>query len=119
MRILGFVKEWDKFKQGYFTTFRFPRKDKDWQVGELVQIVIHPRSKDRKILGTAEIIEKLPRTISNVFYFTFTPKVLESEAIADGFKSKEDMITWVDKTYKGRQLIKPMNKLTLEWRDRS
>jgi len=51
MRILGVSKKWDKLKnEMLFTTFRFPRKDRDWAVEEVVQLVYKPRSKEREIL---------------------------------------------------------------------
>lgn len=54
MRILGFSKHWAKLDNPEFTTFRFPRKDKDWQIGETVKIVIKPRSKGGgELLGLA------------------------------------------------------------------
>jgi len=58
VRILGFSKKWTKLNQDEFTTFRLPRKDKDWQLEEVVQVVFHPRHKDREVLSIAQIIEK-------------------------------------------------------------
>ena len=31
MRIISFSVMWPKLQQPRFTTFRFPRKDKDWE----------------------------------------------------------------------------------------
>lgn len=105
MRIIGFSKKWDKLKQPEFTTFRFPRKDRDWYVGETVQVYFHPRSKDREFLGIAEIIDKVARL-----------EVSEKEAIADGFQSVADMGSWLIKTYGCTDRVKNgMNKLTLRW----
>ncbi len=56
MRIISFTEMWLKLKSPVFTTFRFPRKDKDWQVGEIVQVYFKNRSPDRKKLGEVEII---------------------------------------------------------------
>ena len=117
MRILGVSKEWDKLKQPFFTTFRFPRKDKDWQVGEGVQIVLHPRSKNRKYLGIAEITNKELLIISTIVYISFCRHVTNDEAVADGFKDIYDMVAWFHKIYPQRSL-EPMNKLTLKWRSR-
>ena len=109
MRILGFSKKWGKLRRGSFTTFRFPRKDKDWFVGEKVRVVFKPRSKDgREELGVAKIVNKELRDLYRV-------GVAEAEAINDGFENIEDMGEWLDKTYGRRWLNEPMNKLTLKW----
>ena len=42
MRILGFSKKWGKLGDTTFTTYRFPRKDKDWQLEEVVQVATQP-----------------------------------------------------------------------------
>ena len=63
MRILGFSRKWDKLKNDTFTTFRFERRDADWTVGEVVQVVYKPRTKGREILGVATIIGKDIRLI--------------------------------------------------------
>lgn len=117
MRILGFSKKWDKLQRPEFTTFRFPRRDKDWQEGEMVQVVIKPRTKERKYLGIAKILEKRERVISTIVYLTFIPQVSEAEAIADGFDSKDDMIIWMRKTHGSRNKLAPINKLTLAWQE--
>jgi len=63
MRILGFSKKWAKLNNKLlFTTFRFPRKDKDWEIEEVVQIVYKPRSKEREPLGIARIIPNPPES---------------------------------------------------------
>ncbi len=117
MRVLGFSQKWPKLKWDEFTTFRFSRKDsdkgRDWKVGEVVQIVYHPRSKDREMLGVAEIIRKEPRTLlAGTFYFPS-----DDEAIADGFDDVIDMAYWFHKQYGDRIYKEPMNKLTLRWRN--
>ncbi len=104
MRILGFSKHWDKLKQSEFTTFRVPRKDKDWQEGEVVQIVYRPRSKEREAMGIAQIISKKPKDFS---------KITHNEALADGFVSIIDMWNWLSKAHKGFMATNPINKLTL------
>ena len=116
MRVLGFSKRWQKLSFSEFSTFRFPRKDKDWSVGEEVQIVYKPRSKEREVLGIAVIISKEPR------YF-FNPKeevpnkqlMGHSEAKRDGFKDYYDMVVWLKQAYGERIYTEPMNKLTLRW----
>ena len=126
MRVLGFSEMWPKLhlelpvaERPLVTTFRFSRKDKDWFVSEFVQVVYRPRSKDRKVLGIAEIVGREPRRI---FEATLgdCPVLTNEEAVADGFDVAWDMIGWLDKTYGIRRLLnEPMNKLTLEWREKA
>ncbi len=106
MRILGFSKKWDKLNGIEFTTFRFPRKDRDWEAGEVVQVVFKPRSKEREILGSARINHKSSVGIMNI---------TEEEAIKDGFLGCRDMEAWMIKTHGESKTWQPMNKLTLRW----
>lgn len=130
MRILGFSKKWGKLNNDIlFTTFRFPRKDKDWEVEEVVQIVYKPRSKGREPLGIARIIRKETRDLTKRFYYytggysptntsdTITP----SEAEDDGFTGMhgggdtEKMRQFFKDTYGYTKCQEPINKLTLYW----
>ncbi len=127
MRILGFSKKWNKLEQDTFTTFRFGRKDKNWQVGEVVQIVYKPRSKEREPLGSAVILNKEPRCMFRLGSKLTEPKVTNDEANEDGFPDGRDqygnrksgyyfMWEWLFDTYGGQRLIdEPMNKLSLKW----
>jgi hypothetical protein len=119
MRILGFTKKWDKLRQDEFTTFRFPRLDRDWYVGEVVQVVYKPRSKAREVLGVARIISKEPRDITGWQQWslpTMHPSVGQEEALADGFSSRDDMFEWLRKAHRGRGIhSNQINKLTLRW----
>ena len=108
MRILGFSKMWQKLDQETFTTFRFPRKDKDWYVGEVVQIVYKPRRKGGgERLSAAEIIDKEQR------YVEAYSDLSNEEARVDGFTCRDDMLNWLQKTYNGRHTYERMNKLIL------
>jgi len=111
MRELGFSVMWLKLNQEQYTTFRFPRKDKDWEVGEIVRVVFHPRSKDRKVLGTAQIMGKQPRTLAPYSPAPVTPE----EALEDGFESLMIMRNWMRKRYGNLKACNPMNKLTILW----
>ena len=117
MRILGFSKRWQKLSNPEFTTFRFPRKDADWEVGEVMQIVYKPRTKGREILGVATIIGRNTRLIPPAAVYVAkvnAPLITHAEVVADGFESVNEMRQWLQKAYgKGRILL--MNKLTLEW----
>ena len=116
MRILGFSKKWDKLKQPEFTTFRFPRKDRDWEVGELVQVVYKPRSKEWEQLGLARIANKEQRNIAPDWGQDDLPMVTNDEAIKDGFANWGEMFDWLAKTHELHRLAtEPMNKLTLRW----
>ena len=107
MRMLGFNKKWDKLQNEKFTTFRFSRKDRDWEIGEQVQVVFKPRSKEREILGKAYI-----ETIE----MKLIQAVTEEEAIEDGFDEWIDMLHWMEIQYGFARLWhEPMNKLTLRW----
>ncbi len=120
MRIISFCKKWEKLEQPEFTTFRFPRKDKDWYVGEVVQVFYRNRSPLREKLGVAEIIEKERRELDS--FFTDgrlisprdIPLTTDEEAIADGFMGREDMATFMERQY-GLDYLSLFNKLTLKW----
>lgn len=123
MRILGFSKKWPKLKQPEFTTFRFRRRDNDWAVGEIVQVVYKPRRKGGgEPLGIAEIIRKEQRAMAWHGDQTGLPKIHNEEAIADGFVGEGSKIAYfvmwefLWDYYGGERLmLEPMNKLTLRW----
>ena len=114
MRILGFSKKWPKLQQSVFTTFRFTRRDRDWQVGKLVQVVIKPRTPSLEVLGPAEIIGKEPRWIFSAKKPRGAKMLTRREAIIDGHKNYFDMAMWLSDTHGHSRLVnEPMNKLTL------
>ena len=114
MRSLGFSKHWAKLKEDIFSTFRYPRHDKDWEVGEEVQIVILPRREEGgEKLGIAKITSKEVVEL-NAYFAEVGRLVTDTEAIADGFSSRKDMIQWMQKTY-GLDYVSRMNKLTLKY----
>ena len=120
MRIMGFSKQWPKLSQNSFTTFRYPRGDKDWIVGEQVRIAVQPRRKgggDK--LGIAEIVNKEWREMDTAFHQIAkgrcAPLVTDVEAQEDGFNDLVDMIVWMHKTYGKLDWMPCMNKLTLQW----
>jgi len=130
MRILGFSHKWRKLnKQWYerdlhtFTTFRYPRRDKDWEVEEVVQVVYKPRSKEREPLGIARIIRKQEKDIDEgwSFYGSNTAKAISpSEAEEDGFTGQHGggdvraMREFIFDYSRGSLI----NKLTLYWIER-
>ena len=135
MRILGFSKKWDKLNKQWFerdrhtfTTFRFPRRDKDWEIEELVQIVYKPRSKEREPLGIARIIRKQEKDLRKKYYgFGDICKdadvITPSEAYEDGFVAMhgggniEEMLDYLrgSSTYEQFYRVGRVNKLTLYW----
>jgi hypothetical protein len=106
MRILGFTRMWPKLAQDDFTTFRFTRKDKDWQITELVQCVYKPRSKDRQFLGIACITSKAPRIID---------EITREEAIEDGFINLLELHLFFWPAFK----TDSVNKLYITWVEKS
>jgi len=124
MRIIGFSKKWGKLRQPIFTTFRFPRKDKDWQRREIVQVVYLPRSPRREILGIAEIISIEPRCMAWHGSKLVETRITNKEANADGFPDEENkkgyflMWEWLFGIYGGYRLMsEAINKLTLKWQE--
>ena len=104
MRIMGFSKKWDKLTNPEFTTFRFPRKDRDWAENEVVQIVYKPRSKDREILGIAQVMRKETRQFADITH---------EEAVEDGFINLHQMFEFLSKN--SNKWLQPINKLILRW----
>ena len=128
MRILGFSQKWTKLKQHTFTTFRFERRDIDWHIGERVQVVYKPRSKEREILGTAKIVAKEKRWVGwassliewierehDILPHSGIGTIGHKEAVEDGFAGVLEMVNWLAKTHKDRNNREPMNKLTVTW----
>lgn len=107
MRIIGFEKHWPKLDEPIFTTFRFSRKDKDWYVGEEVQVVIRPRQRDRQPMFNATIISKEARQIATI---------TDIEARTDGFSNFAEMYNWLVGKYNRFGPRCTMNKLTLQRR---
>lgn len=127
MRILSVSEKWDKLKQPEWTTFRFMRRDRDWEVNEMVQVVFKSRTAQREDLGVAIIEAKEPRWIFSpgapevmpgAVGYTLPSEVTEAEAIADGFKSVYHLQNWMIKAHKARPFKEQMNKLTLKWVER-
>ncbi len=119
MRELSFSQLWPKLAQPQCTTFRFSRKDRDWQVGEVVKVLYKARSpKDRSVLGQAVITKKEQRWIWTTQSPHESPTlcrlVTEQEAQADGFIDRDDMVNFVN-GQGDRVWYEPMNKLTLAW----
>jgi hypothetical protein len=105
MRILSYTQRWDKLKKPIHTTFRYPRKDKDWYEGEIVQEVYKTRSPNREVLQKAKIIKKEPKQLVDIIH---------EEAIADGFINLYAMFEYLQKAHKGKDIHKPINKLTIK-----
>lgn len=126
MRELGFSEHWPKLQQSEFTTWRFRRHDKDWQVGERVRVVYKPRSKERDFMFYGEIVGKERRHLKdygqrevdnlrteNLSVDKLTNGVTLEEARADGFASVVDMLAWFRTVHGERVDREPINKLTV------
>jgi hypothetical protein len=116
MRILPVTKEWPKLRYPSWPTFRFTRRDKDYYEGEIVQVVLHPRSPHRKVLGIAVIERKEVRRFPGTQLDA--PRITEAEALEDGFVGVYDMQYWFYKTHGLRVRREPLNKLTVVWKER-
>jgi len=130
MRIMSFTKRWAKLNNPIlFTTFRYPRKDKDWEVEEVVQIFFRTRSKEREELGIARIIRKEVKDTSKEYHYgsslypTATLDIITpEEAKEDGFtgmhgggdieKLKDFLRESAGIEFYRQRLI---NKMTLYW----
>jgi hypothetical protein len=88
-----------------FTTWRWPRKDKDWHIGEEVTIVIRSRQKDRVVLGTAVIV--------NVEMKDPHIGITRDDARADGFHNEHDLAMHL--IYGRPPGATIVNKITLRW----
>ena len=124
MRVLGFSrKDWmnyltntPKLEETEFTTFRVPRKDKDWERLEKVQIVLHQRSKERDLLGVAMIIHKEPAFFFYMPNGLFIERIItDKEAKKDGFPSSHLMYLAMVKMHGREKAEGQFNKLTLKW----
>lgn len=114
MRILGFSTDWINYETGHpklqedvFTTFRFKRRDRDWEVGEQVQVVIKPRTPGREVLGPAMIIAK-------EIHQPWLEGVTETEARRDGFQTCGEMYQQFCRMH-GERMAEPISKLTVRW----
>lgn len=115
MRRLGFSLNWPKLKQAELTTMRFPRRDKDWLLGESVMVVYQPRHFNYA-LGLAMIIKKEPRAASqSAVKLNGLPMLTDEEAVADGFENLGGLLQWLFKSGGTRMYSEPVNKLTLRW----
>lgn len=110
MRVLGFSQKWGKLEQDTFTTFRLPRRDRDWTVRENVRIVCYPRSPKHEFLGLAQIIEKETKPAASI---------TNQEAIEDGFPGgRVEMWCWLFKAQANFSLAMEINKLTIKWENK-
>jgi len=136
MRILSFSERWTKLNKSWFepnlltfTTFRYPRRDKDWEVEEVVKIVYKTRSPNREELGMARIIRKDEKNTEKrwSYYplpsFPNTPDMITpEEAKEDGFTGMhgggdvEKLLDWLRESA-GIRFYREhiVHKLTLYW----
>jgi len=134
MREMGFSrKDWmnystltPKLQEAEFTTFRLPRRDKDWKEKEVVKIVYQPRGKSREVLGVAKIIIKERKYFFYLPHGLYKERIInDNDAMRDGFQTSHEMYLAMVKMH-GHERIDGsflvtgpydgrINKLTLRW----
>ncbi|MFA5152108.1 MAG: hypothetical protein WC554_06100 [Clostridia bacterium] len=106
------IRHREKLTSLSFTTFRLPRLDKDWYVGEILEVVLQPIGKKKFPLGQAEVIFLEPKD-----HFQYGDKgISDEEALKDGFRDSWELrkkIFWTRRHGKKPQVA---YKLTLEWK---
>ncbi len=118
-----------------FTNYRFPRRDNDWRIEELVRIVYKPTTKDRFVMGIARIIRIQDNDLNKRWSYGWgmptnppnTPDMITyEEAHDDGFHGMhgggdtDGMISYYRKKYGwSRCEREKLNKITLYWIDKS
>jgi len=97
-----------------FVTYKRIRKDKDWQVGEIVNVTLSPVAKPHTQLGFAKIIN-INKKSSNRFIYPETTELSCDELLYEGFGQFDE---WKFKqSYFGNDyhIVKIFNKITLQW----
>ena len=97
-----------------FVTYKRIRKDKDWQVGEIVNITLSPVAKPHTQLGFARIISIDKKSDNHYMYPETTDlscEELKYECF-DAFDSWKFKRTYFGDSYYD---IKIFNKITLQW----
>jgi hypothetical protein len=122
MRIIGFEKDdWqsyyrnggscDKMSRPEFTTFRWPRRDnKDYQMGELLQVVIKPRSEARKPLGIVAVVGR-----EELDPYWKEGGITDEMARQDGFFYATELVTYLYKKRDYRNYPPKVYRYTLIW----
>lgn len=121
MRVLGFAEYHPKLRLHTFTTFRYPRSDRDWEHLEFVQIVLKPRTKDRVPIGIAKISAKIEGYVfpQEKPFIDFPCHLIRpSEALCDGFSNLREMHDYFVDMHGKRLLEEPLNKLVLSYIER-
>ena len=97
-----------------FVTYKRIRKDKDWQVGEIVNVTLSPVAKAHTQLGFAKIIG-IDKKSYNHFIYPETTSLSCDELTYEGFGQFDE---WEFKrSYFGDDYhdVKTFNKITLQW----
>ncbi len=101
-----------------FTTFRWPWKNgREYHSGEIVKVVLHRRSKNRNVLGTALItlVEAIGFEIKKkATGITITTEITNEMAQVDGFKNFGELSDYL---FSGRppHATDYVLRYTLEW----
>jgi hypothetical protein len=97
-----------------FITYKRIRKDKDWEVGEIVNVTLSPVAKPHIQLGFAKIIG-IDKKSSNHYLYPETTELSYDELLYEGLGQFDE---WhFKRTYFGDFYndIKIFNKITLQW----
>ena len=97
-----------------FVTYKRTRNDKDWQVGEIVNITLSPVAKPHIQLGVAKIIS-IDKKSTNHYMYTETTDLSGEELRYEGFDNFQNW-NFMHKFFKdSRHDVKTFNKITLQW----
>lgn len=97
-----------------FVTYKRIRKDKDWQVDEIVNVTLSPVAKPHIQLGFAKVIA-IDKKSFNHYMYPETTNMSGEELTYEGFQIFDEWKfkrAYFDKDYID---IKMFNKLTLQW----
>lgn len=109
MRIISFTEMWPKLQASQFTTWRFPRRDRDYITGEQLQAWYRQRSPKRQFLFNVEVVSKWSKWLIDANGLHIRP----DEALVDGFDSPEQMFEFLKKAHGKRVYNEPINVLLL------
>jgi hypothetical protein len=110
---MGGVERKPKLECLSFVTFRLPRVDKDWMVGEILEVVIQRIGDKKYPLGQAEIIY-MDRKERREYYGEFS--ISDEDAQHEGYKSSWELSKKLFYARKAGQVPTFAYKLTLEWK---
>jgi hypothetical protein len=83
-----------KMSRDEFTTFRWPRRDsKNYRVGELLQVVIKPRSNQRRPMGVVVVVKQEELRS----FWSGGNCITDEMARQDGFRYATELVCYLNK----------------------